>query len=96
MGIGVEVSEAEYQRMLRDLDDVVIRLREIEAGRVPVYIERFRNQDDRIKDVKADVEDLKADQKQSRNMVRSALITATLSIVVTLLSAVVLFALFGR
>lgn len=95
MGIGAEVSEAEYQRMLRDLEDVITRLREIESGKSPVIVERFRNYDDRLSDVRADVAEIKSDTKATRNMMRSALITSTLAIVSSVLVGIILYVILG-
>lgn len=87
--------DAEYQRLVRDLEDVINRLRDVEAGKTPVLVERFRNYDDRIADVRADVAEIKADTKATRNMMRSALITSTLAIVSSLLVGIILYVILG-
>ncbi len=89
------MSEAEYQRMVRDLEDVIARLRKIESGDSPVTTERFRNMEDRVADVRSDVAEIKEDAKATRNMMRSALITSTLAIVSSVLVGIILYVILG-
>jgi hypothetical protein len=89
------VVDADYQRLVRDLEDLITRLREVESGRNPVLVERFRNYDDRIQDIKADVGEIKEDMKATRNMMRSALITSTLAIVSSVLVGIILYVILG-
>lgn len=90
------MTDAEFSRLQRDLEDVIARLREVEGGASPVYVERFRNMEDRITDVRIDVKEIKEDAKATRNMMRSALITSTLAIVSSVLVGVILYVILGR
>ena len=89
------MTDAEFDRLQRDIEDVILRLREIEGGRNPVIVERFRNMDDRVADIRADVAEIKQDTKATRNMMRSALITSTLAIVSSVLVGVLLYVILG-
>ena len=67
----------------------------MESGDLPVVTERFRNMEDRVNDVRADVREIKEDGKATRNMMRSALITSTLAIVSSVLVGIILYVILG-
>jgi hypothetical protein len=67
----------------------------VESGDLPVVTERFRNMEDRVNDVRADVREIKEDGKATRNMMRSALITSTLAIVSSVLVGIILYVILG-
>lgn len=77
------------------MEDIITRLRKLEAGDNPVTTERQRNLEDRVADVRADVGEIKEDAKATRNMMRSALITSTLAIVSSVLVGVILYVILG-
>ncbi len=89
------MGEPEYQRLQRDLEDVIATVRKVMAGENPVVNERMQNLGDRISDVRADVAELKEDAKATRNMMRSALITSTLAIVSSVLVGIILYVILG-
>jgi len=102
------MTEQELNQLRRDLDEVVVRMRQVEALESPflrsVY-ERFMRLINRveilesqgnpilIKNLVDDVREIKEDQKAIRATVRSALITAALGVASSLIVGTILYVL---
>lgn len=79
---------AQHLADYRQLRDKVI---DMDVRGTAVTQERLKRVEDRIDDLRSDIQEIRDDQKATRNIVRSALITAALSIGVNIIVGVILF-----
>ena len=103
--------DVDLQRLIRDVEELAIRVREIENVQNPIakqLVVEFRELQKRVNDmdlhgttvtqvrlktIEGAVEDLQDDAKSSRTFLKSALVTAALSIGVQIIVGTILFVL---
>jgi cell fate (sporulation/competence/biofilm development) regulator YlbF (YheA/YmcA/DUF963 family) len=108
------VEDGDLRRLVRDMEDLAVRVREIENVQNPIakqLVVEFREVQKRVHDMdlhgttitqvrlkgmEDTIEDLVEDAKSSRTFLKSALVTAALSIGVQIIVGTILFVLVNR
>lgn len=108
------VQDGGLRRLVRDVEELAVRVREIENVQNPIakqLVTEFRDLQKKVNDIDLQgatvtrirlkaiedaIEDLAEDAKSSRTFLKSALITAALSIGVQIVVGTILFVLLNR
>lgn len=78
-------------QLMSDFRELRAKVEEMDVSGTHVTQERFKRLEDRETDIRQDISEMKEDQRATRNIVKSALITAALAIGVNIVVGMILF-----